>query len=243
MATKIIQPKIVQPGSGPRFLAWLLLLALAAGAGAVWYHLDLLLALNRDFEVTNLREAVALQQQQIADLEGERHRLRQQIAALERASQIDREAVRRSKEELQKYQDEHLEFQEELTFLRGLVSNGTAKAGLRVRDFRIESGGEPTSYRYRFTVAQVLKDQETVSGKIFVTLDGKREGKDHSLPLKEITRDKEDSLKVSFKHFQELEGELVLPEGFEPIGVTIDVKPEGEGLAPTSRRYDWTISS
>ncbi len=100
LSRKITQPKIVQPGSGRR--GWSLGLILFPGVllAASWYAYEygrtglLFGSMQADSTVTVLERQVDALQQQVKALEAERVKLHEEAAVLERASQIDREAVR-----------------------------------------------------------------------------------------------------------------------------------------------------
>ena len=62
------------------------------------------------------------------------------------------------KEKLEVFQRQRLEQEEELAFLRSIVSTETKKPGLRIKGFNLEATDEERSYAYQFTVSQVLKN-------------------------------------------------------------------------------------
>ena len=193
-------------------------------------------------EEEQLRAEVETLRQKVGRLEIDRASLRQQLVDLERRSQIDQEAVSKAKEELKKYQTERLDLQEEVAFLRGIVSSGEGAGVLRIQHFHLERGGDDNRYHYRFTISKVLKDSIVTTGQIHVTLDGKQGFEERSLSLKEIAADNSEVLKMKFRHFQNIEGDFSLPSGFRPSGVTIEVDPDGKGFSPASKRFDWIIT-
>ena len=54
-----------------------------------------------------------------------------------------------------------------------------------------------------------------------------------------LTDQSQDELKFKFKYFQNFEGTLVLPAGFEPQSVEVEVRPRGKRLQPISQRFEW----
>jgi len=61
------------------------------------------------------------------------------------------------------------------------------------------------------------------------------------LPLREITEGNTEKVKMRFKHFQEVEGVIQLPEGFTPLKVIIEIKPSNKKLPELKRRFDWVV--
>jgi hypothetical protein len=237
---KIVKtPKIVVPGQR-RYLWWLWLILLGGAFAGGWYaHIEYVVMAQTTVD-NELVAQLDGQRREIAALKQEREQMGQQLVELRRSSQIDKETMEKIKVEVKQYQDERRKLEEELTLVRGLVASGK-KSGLLIRDLRLEKGEGRRAFRYHFTVAQVVEDQQEINGVIALNLEGKRDGKAQTLPLKEVTADKRDSLKMRFRHFQDLDGELVLPKGFEPATLRIELQPEGD-VPKLSRSYDWVVN-
>jgi len=232
-------PKIVIPGRR-RYLWWFWLILLGGAFAGGWYaHIEFGTVVQATVD-NHLADQVEAKQREIVALQKEREQLGQQITELRRSSQIDKEAMEKIKVEVKQYQDERMKQEEELTLLRGLVA-GSKKTGLLIRDLRLEKTDARRGFRYHFTVAQVKDDQNEINGNIAITFEGKKDGKGRNLPLKEVSPDKQDTLKMRFRHFQDLEGEIALPKGFEPETLLIEVQPEGD-IPALSRRYDWAVN-
>ncbi len=243
---KIAKPRIVHAGHGRRwYLALLLFPAIVVVAS--WYAYEygrtgaLLNSMAAGSTVTVLERQVEGLQQQVKALESERVKLREEIAVLERASQIDREAVRAAGEEIKSVQEGQLKMEEELVFLRGIISDRVDKKSLRIRDFRLRPTESQHLFQYSFTVSQVLDDKKGVKGDLFITVAGEQEGKKISLELPALTKEKSNSLKVDLKHFQKFEGLLQLPEGFVASKMTIDIKPDKKKQPRLSETFKWLV--
>jgi len=244
---KINQPTIVQPGN--RWQGWSLgfLLFPVVVAIVAWFAYDygrtglLFDSGGADSTVVQLERQVKIFQQQIKNLELDRMKLREEIAVLERASQIDREAARAVSEEMKQAQEKQLKMEEELVFLQGIVSNKADKKSLRVRDFSLQVAEKPNVFKYGFTVSQVLNSKKGVKGRLLITVKGKQKGKQVSLKLAELTEEKSKSLEVDFKHFQKFEGLLRLPEGFAASNMVIDIKPSKKKMPRLNKTFKWSV--
>ena len=238
---KYSTPKIVQPGSRQGYL-WLVLglltlLALVVG----WQSFDLGRGHAGD-ELRQLRVETADQQQRITELEQLRAALQEQLAGLERANQVDREAMRQVREQLAGYQQERVKMEEELTFLRSMVSSKGERGALRIQRFQLQPAGEKGSYRFSFTVTQTLANETAAVGSIFFAVDGTQNGKPLWLPLREITEEKSEKLKMRFNNFQDVEGLIRLPEDFEPRRVIVEIKPNNKKLPEVKEHFDWVLA-
>ena len=59
---------------------------------------------------------------------------------------------------------------------------------------------------------------------------------------RELTEENTELLKMRFKHFQDLEGVVQLPEGFTPRKMIVEIKPNSKKLPPVKERFDWTVT-
>lgn len=239
-------PRIVQPGqrSWLTLLLWLLsVVAVALVVGWASYRPPQPQPVAAKVDVGAFQRQIQELQRQLSVLEREKAGLREQNVALERSSQIDREATLQAREQLKEYQRERLELKEELAFLSGIVSNGVKRAdGLYVQGFQLLKGSEEGVFLYHFTVSQSLKNPDQALGWIYLELEAESGGEMVSLPLQEITRDKQEKLKMRFRHFQDVQGVLVLPEAVVPASLVVKIKPTTKSLSEIEKRFDWLVS-
>ena len=234
-------PRIIQP-SGVWYRRGAVLVLLGASVVvSVWYAFDRGRA-SAGFNHIEARKRIEQQDQQLIELEEQRAALRQKVAVLERAAQIDRTSVVKMREQLKKFQRERLEQEEELAFLRGIVSTESKKPGLRIQGFHLKAAAQARSYEYQFTVSQVLKNIGLATGRIRITIDGIQAGKSRSLALQEVTSETVDSVKMRFRYFQIVEGLIQLPRGFSPDRFNVEVKPSNKKLAPVAQNFKWVVS-
>ena len=159
------------------------------------------------------------------ELENQIEALREQKALLERAAQIEKKAYAELDINLKVLQAETLELKEELAFYRGIISPDNASAGLRLQRFKIESTGQPRSYRSKVVLTQVLKNERMAKGTVRLSMEGLLNGQLMTLSLKDLTEKHIKEIKYKFKYFQNLEEDLILPEGFKPMRAMIQVIP------------------
>ena len=176
--------------------------------------------------------------EQLTLVEDERDRLRQHVASLTRIVQIDREAVRQVRKSLVDLQDQRLELREEVAFLTSLLSDGETKAGLRMRQFRLEPLEHPGEYRYRFTLSKFPQNEDEVNARMNLQVSGVLNDADSILDLEKIVvGDLKSNLK--FKQVMQVEGALALPEGFAPERISITVQPTSPDVHGINREFAW----
>jgi len=157
-------------------------------------------------------------------------------------SQIDREAVQRVQVDLKKQQDERLKLEEEVIFLRGLVSSKSGGGGLHIRRFSLQHGKSKSRFRYNFTVSKVVRGSNYTPGYIFLSVTGKQGVKARTMNLKSLSDGSKEKVKMRFRHCPNVEGEFILPKGFKPSRVNIEVKPDGKKFKPVKKSFNWIVS-
>lgn len=168
------------------------------------------------------------------------HQLSERIAVLERAAQVDRQAYGEVEQSLRQAQDEMLELKEELAFYRGILMPTETSAGLNIADFGLTGIGQERAYRFKLVMTQVQANERLVEGYARVQFEGVQNGVQVQYGLKELSGDNHDRLGLRFKYFQHHEGEIVLPEGFLPSRVLVDVVPSSRGLRRLKKTFDWS---
>ncbi len=226
-------PRIVQPSKG-RLIWWLLPFF---GLLLLWswqmFELGRQQGSSDEQISTDLRSRYVAR---IKNLEQEVESLRLEAAGYERASQIDRDAARRVQRDLLALQTERSELRREVALLRGLVASNSS---LRIKDVRLSPNSAERSYTYSFTVAQLKEQKSATQGQILIKISGEKNGKAQELELKDLTAGEQTSVKMRFRHFQNVEGTLSLPEAFEPQSLIIEVKPKTKNAKPIEQAFDW----
>jgi hypothetical protein len=187
---------------------------------------------------TDTGRTVRRLRQTVAALEAERDSLRQLAASLERSAQIDRAATRLAQTELMKLQAQKQELAREAAFLRSLVEEN-ANGVLRIRNFKLQAGAQQHEFSFRFTVVQMRDDFGVSKGAIEISVAGLQGDEMRVLGLAELMDGGKDSLKMRFRHFQDIQGAVVLPDGFLPDSLTVNIKPDSDRLAPLREVFEW----
>lgn len=177
---------------------------------------------------------------QLDELERANQALRERVAMLETSRHVDRESNRELEGSLESLQARLQAKQEELQFYQGIVSPEDRVAGLRIERFRVEPRGGPR-YQLRMVLTQALRQQSRVEGELRIHVDGSRNGASERLDIATLQPERDASLELdfSFRYFQELEYALVLPEGFRPMSIEIELRPAGRDQGALTRSFDW----
>ncbi len=185
------------------------------------------------------RQQEALQQT-IQALEEQNTELSGQIAILQQAGEVDRHAYKEVEQTLKTLQDEILEMREEVKFYRGIVGPADINSGLQVKSFMARQNDQENSYHFRLIMVQYGRQTRAVRGVVRMTMIGIQEGAQKSLALNDVDDRKRAQLKFRFKYFQELNGDIIMPEGFVPIQVVLKIIPQGKGAKSSEKTFNWS---
>ena len=186
------------------------------------------------------QQAEAARQGLLAELRTRQQQLQEfqgQAARYQRQAQVEQQASRELQAELVRLQEEQARLRAEVKMLKGLISSGAGS--LYIKDFRLEPGETPGHYRYAFTLVQVKESVATTRGKLVMKISGVQGKKKKRLDRKDFSPDGDKAVKLEFKHFQDVSGEIRLPEGFRPRELRIEFLPRNKQLKKLETRIPW----
>ena len=182
-------------------------------------------------------------EEQIDALNGQIADLKQEVARLETNREIDREAYKRVEGSLLSLQAKIQEQQDAIAFYRGIVSPADGRPGLRVQDFRLTRGPVEREFKLRLVLVQAMKHDRKVSGDVALTVEGNEQGQAKSYPLAALLpADADTAWPFSFRYFQDFDRQIVLPDGFTPERVRVEVRSRTRSIKSIEESFAWTTS-
>lgn len=164
--------------------------------------------------------------------------LEQRVATLARSDQISREANNDLQGTLAERDEEISGLRADVAFYERFVGATGQRRGLSVHELRLQPQTEQ-AWRFTATLTQNLNRGAVSSGRLSLAVEGTRAGKLERLPWGELRpQDEAAGTEYSFKYFQQVEGDIVLPAGFEPVRVHVRLAPE-RGAA-VEQSFSWS---
>jgi hypothetical protein len=190
-------------------------------------------------EIQRRREQIA----QVEQLQEANEKLRADVAAVELARSVDRKAYAEVEKNLSDLQAQVLKHREELAFYRGIVSPEDGIGGLKVQRFQIAPAGADNRFQLRLVLVQSMRQDAVAAGSAKIEIEGMLSGSPVQLALSEVggTTRTDGLVPFQFRYFQNIEQDIVLPPGFEPRAVTVEVR-SGK-LAPVRESYPWQVQA
>ena len=182
-------------------------------------------------------------QQHIAMLEGEILTLKEQITLLETHRDIDRQSYSEVEASLTDLQAKIQEQRDAIAFYRGIVSPADGNKGLRVQDLKLTRGKKEREYNIRLVLVQALEHDRKVSGNVKLTIEGDLDGVEKTYSYAELLPDEAKAAwAFSFRYFQDFNRQVVLPDGFTPERVNVEVQSKTRSIPSIEESFAWATS-
>jgi len=217
-------------------LVLLLLVGLAvAGSFYGGHHLGVTQQADAVAERNRLRK-------EVASLTGEAEQLRQQVANLRLGSEVDQQASEEMRNQVISLKEEITALEEDITFYRGLMSPSANNSGLTIGSLNVLATGMPRQFEYKLVVQQLATDHQVLSGYLNFNIVGRRNETVETLSLHLLSDQVEsEDIRLRFRYFQNIEGRLTLPEGFEPERIELVARSTGRNPETVEKKFGWLV--
>jgi hypothetical protein len=163
--------------------------------------------------------------------------LQQQATTLARSDQVSREANRDLQGTLAERDEEIAGLRADVAFYERFVGSTAQRHGLAVHQLHME--GQPGgAWHFVATLTQNVNRGAVNDGRLTLALEGSRGGRLEKLPW-EALRQQADApgIDYSFKYFQQVQGDVMVPAGLQPVRVVVRLAPaQGE---PVEQSFTW----
>jgi hypothetical protein len=156
--------------------------------------------------------------------------------------EVDSRALELLRGEMAAEKERTADLEEGLRFYRSMVVSEDMASGLSLRKPELVTGESPGRVAYRIFIQQKEREYEMVEGSLSVEVFGLKGETEVSYPLAELSKDFDHrAAALHFRYFQAVEGELVLPEDFEPTGMTVLARASKPRETEVSEQFPWEL--
>jgi len=182
-------------------------------------------------------------EEHIAGLDEEISALKQEVSLLETHREVDREAYKEVEGSLTSLQAKIQEQRDAIAFYRGIVSPADGKSGLRVQDLKLTRGKAEREFNLRLVLVQAKQHDRKVSGDVNLSVQGSQDGVATSYTFTQlIPAEAKKDWAFSFRYFQDFNRRLILPDGFTPERIRVEVRSKTRSIASIEESYAWATS-
>jgi hypothetical protein len=130
---------------------------------------------------------------------------------------------------------------EELAFYSAVVAEGAPAIGLRVGTVRLSAAKPADHYLVNVSLVRAGKTDGMTTGTVSLTIDGQGPGgKPATLDGAALAAGGPAAVPYDFRYYQELDQAIVLPPGFHPAHLTVQVSSSRKDVAPLTQTFPWS---
>jgi hypothetical protein len=194
---------------------------------------------------TQQKMTISTHEKSIQNLKQENEQLIKNLNVLGVELEVARLTQQQHFVEIGKSIDTEKDLRTQLAFYQQVMAPELNEEGFLIEGFNIEPALSDNSYRFELVLMQQNKTKNTLRGNLKVTLIGSEKGIAKQYAIDSMLFDQHrKKLTFGFKYFQVIEGEIKLPEGFQPEQVSIHAaifqfkRKKGE----LTTVFDWVIN-
>ena len=232
---------VVVPHRPGRRLLLVTLLALGVGGSAVGGFIYGYATTQR-----SQQSEQATQQElsgQLLAAEAENAELRRQVAILDRSSVMDQRATEEVQGTIRGLRDRVAQLEQDVVYYRQVVSDETEDTGLIISQLDVDATRQSNRFRYKLVLRQQDADGDTfLTGHVNVNLVGSQGEEQQILALRDLSAEQDQlDIRLRFKYFQNIEGELVLPDNFVPDRLQIAAVSDEPIEKSINQNFSWVV--
>jgi hypothetical protein len=179
---------------------------------------------------------------QLAEATKSVDRMRQEIAGLKLGGEVDSRATEEVRQTVETLQDEIAQLNEEIKFYKGVMVPNAQDKGLRIERLSLEDTPDPNKFRYSLLLTQIVDKHDYVQGGVEIALVGSEGDLDLQLSLSDMSQAEKDIIGFRFRYFQNINGELNVPIGFEPRELVIVARSSGRNSQRLEKKFSWQLN-
>jgi hypothetical protein len=187
--------------------------------------------------VDSVRGALAANSR-IRELEADNDNLHLQLEAAETARRVDNEGYAHVQRSLGDMQSQIARLNQDLSFYRGLVQPDSL-IHVKVQQMQIVPQATAGQFQLKFVLMQTGKPEKEVTGNAVITVEGLQQRKPVKMTFAQASPNHRVSLSYAFKYFEEYAEPIVLPQGFEPTRVDVEIHSSKDAAHSFRQAFVW----
>ena len=176
--------------------------------------------------------------EQLRQQTGRIDQLEQQVATLTRSDQISRQANSELQGTLSERDEEIASLRADIAFYERFVGATAQRRWLSVHELKLVPQRDPQLWHVVATLTQNMNRGAVSRGRLQLIVEVSEGGRMQKLDWAELRQQKNaPGLEYSFKYFEQVEGDIVLPPGVKPVRVIARLLPQSG--APIEQSFTW----
>jgi hypothetical protein len=199
----------------------------AAGLVAVYRHARNIGGPDRDLIASELDDVRSLLQRTSA----ERDRIAAEAVQTENQLRVERATREGIAQQLKALEEDNARLKADLAFFESLLPAPSAERGVVIRSFKLQPDADETTLRYRLLVQQSGRPDRDFVGAVALKVTLQSDGRSMVLELPDAARPGTGPARLSFRHYQRVEGSFPVPAGMTVRSVQVTITAGSETRA------------
>jgi Skp family chaperone for outer membrane proteins len=215
----------------------------------VYTVLSVMLALLAAFvggEITGRQGELAAEARQqtlekeVKQLQASLQSARDELALHRTSTKVAESAQAQVRQEIKTLRDQVAELEEAVAFYKNVMAPGSEEEGLHIEKLDISATDEANVYSYKLVLTQLGDNRAYLAGQVQMNLSAREADQDLSLGGSDMLAEGSET-KFRFRYFQELTGQLKLPEGVSPSRLKVEAVATGRRRDRAEKDFTWQL--
>ena len=181
-------------------------------------------------------------EQELQDSTAAIAQLRAELDVQQARHEMDQQSLELVRREIAAQKEQIAAQEEGLRFYKSLMAPGEIAQGLSLRPPELVALEEPGHFAFRIVAQQEARKHTLLKGDLSAELNGLLMDQEVSYSLAELSDDLDSgTVSLRFRYFQSIEGELKLPEGFEPRSVSLVATASAPRKMEVREQFPWQL--
>lgn len=176
--------------------------------------------------------------------EAQMKELQAQVVKQEQAGSVDRLALQDLRVNIGRLREQISQLEEDVLFYKQIADSDRTETGLAVSQLDLIATEQPDQFLYKIKFEQMGDGDNMIEGYANIAVSGVKDNMELTLPLAALSNSMQgENIKLRFRSFQAVEGEITLPYGFEPSRVEILAVTEEPDSKTLQKNFSWLVES
>jgi hypothetical protein len=194
---------------------------------------------NENIDIRIERDQLSIE---VVSLQAQLEISQQDLVNVEQAILVDRQALVEVQEMMVGLRETNAQLEEDVLFYRQIMSPENDETGLSIGQLDLSATEEENRIRYHIELKQLANNENLISGYANFNILGAQNGNEISFPLRSLAQDESQlDIRLQFRYFQNIEGELIIPENFIPEAVQILAVSQGDNAKTVQKNFAWLL--
>jgi hypothetical protein len=191
-------------------------------------------------------EQTRMLRQQLADLTHENQVLQEQLTHYQVSADVDHQAVESVRQQVLQQEQQIGALERSVAVYRMMLSKDYRNPkGINYGTFTVTPNEQPNSFHLKLAVQKLSEGDNNFEGELRWLVVGRENEKEKKYSLHQLVPSQENEpglteiIPLSFKIFQNVEADVVLPEGFQPTRIELQVTSPRRDATRVDGQLEW----